>query len=102
MNLYWTQYESIQGGDTVYESIQAELTEIYDAGKWNSMKRFVAAKNKIRDLLDTETVDPLDLVCSVPEAALRLGIGEVQVRRKIYDGTLRARKSHGAWLVAIT
>ena len=82
----------------MYDRVHDELTEIYEAGRWNSTKRLVAAKNRIRELLDA---DPLDLVSSVPETALRLGISEVHVRRKIYDGTLRARKSHGAWLVLI-
>ena len=46
-------------------------------------------------------IDPLDFVFSVPEVAKKLDMGEVQVRRKIYDGTLQARKSGGTWLVKL-
>ena len=82
----------------MYDLIRTELDEIYESGRWNSVKKFAMAKDRIRALLD---IDPLNLVYSVPEVAKKLDMGEVQVRRKIYDGTLQARKSGGTWLVKL-
>ncbi len=103
-------FESVQMESIMYESIQGYLDDIYKAGGWMDRYKYAAACKKIEQALSGEpdvaeegvvARDPLQAVCTVSEAAERLDTYEVDVRRRIYAGDLRARKSGGSWLVLV-
>ena len=87
----------------MYELVEKQVDEMFQAVLRMDRAKAGRAREEIKKILGkmVNAVDPLQVVCSVPEAAKRLKKGERAVRRMIKGEKLPARKSGGVWLVRL-